>query len=77
MTAAPELYVREGSRFVRADQARPVPPIPTPVHIVDDAAGDDEPDERPNFTRIPAPRCPHGSFTRWATRNCCARGGAR
>lgn len=21
---------------------------------------------------VPAPRCPHGSFARWAARNCCA-----
>jgi hypothetical protein len=29
---------------------------------------------QPNFTAWPAPRCPHGSFARWAAGNCCAFG---
>jgi hypothetical protein len=96
VTADVELYVREGSRFVRADLVglrRPVPPIPTPVRVPDvadvaDVAEVDvevevevevDIDERLNFTHVPAPRCPHGSFARWATRNCkpCAREEAR
>jgi hypothetical protein len=70
VTAVQPLYVREGSRFVPLDEARPVrPPIPTPLPVpVDDV----EPDERSNFTAVPAPRCPHGSFARWAASNCCA-----
>lgn len=39
MTADVDLYVREGSRFVRvadARPARPVPPIPTPVRVAAD-----------------------------------------
>ncbi len=81
MTADVELYVREGSRFVRADLVelrRPVPPIPTPVRVPDvaevdaevDAQDDVEVDQRPNVVRVPAPRCPHGHFARWAARNC-------
>lgn len=30
------------------------------------------PEERSSFIAVPAPRCPHGSFARWAARNCCA-----
>lgn len=43
---------------------RDVPPIPVPVA--------DVPEERPNHYAVPAPRCPHGHFARWARRNCCA-----
>jgi hypothetical protein len=61
------LYVREGSRFVPLPEVllRDVPPIPVPVR-------DEAPDERPNWTAVPAPRCVHGHFARWAARNCCA-----
>lgn len=31
----------------------------------------DGPDERPNWHPVPAPRCRHGSFQRWAVSNCC------
>lgn len=79
MTAAPEMYVREGSRFVRVADARPaqpVPPIPAPVHVPD--VDDDEPQPRPEGGwAVHAPRCPHGSFARWAARNCCASRGTR
>ena len=27
--------------------------------------------DNPTRTLVPAPRCPHGSFARWAARNCC------
>ncbi|MDP5182192.1 hypothetical protein QOZ88_06045 [Blastococcus sp. BMG 814] len=68
MTAG--LYVRQGSRFVPVDEARPLPPIPTPVRVPD---VDDEPQPRPEGGwAVHAPRCPHGSFARWAARNCCA-----
>lgn len=66
MTA--DLYVREGSRFVRIGDtliARDVPPIPVPQVVEDDA-----PDERPNYTAVPAPMCPHGHYARWAARSC-------
>jgi hypothetical protein len=55
-----------GGRFapIPATLLRDVPPIPTPVA--------DVPDERPNFTAVPVARCSHGSFVRWARRNCCA-----
>jgi hypothetical protein len=61
------LYVRDGSRFVlydpRAQHAPPIRRLPVP---------DEAPDERPNWTAVPAPRCVPGSFARWAARNCCA-----
>lgn len=69
MTAALEQPRDAAGRF--ASHLRPspllvdVPPIPVPVPV-------DEPDERPNVHRVPAPRCPHGSFARWAAHNCCA-----
>jgi len=43
---------------------RECPPIPVPLVV-------DVPDERVNFTAVPAPRCPHNSFMRYAVRNCC------
>lgn len=65
--AAVELYVRQGSRFVRANHARPVPPIPTPVPV------DIEHGARPGGGwTVPAPKCPHGRYARYAARNCCA-----
>ncbi|TFV83176.1 hypothetical protein [Blastococcus sp. CT_GayMR16] len=70
-TADVDLYVRVGSRFVRyaaAPAARPVPPIPTPVPVTDAAAAVDP--ERLPRVPVHAPRCPHGHFARWATRNC-------
>lgn len=68
MTADPYTRDRAG-RFAPVPDVllRDVPPIPVPHR--------DVPDERPNFTAVPAARCPHGSFVRWARRNCCA--GAR
>ena len=78
MTAPVDLYVREGSRFVRVDDARParpVPPIPVPVAV------DDEPDPRPNVTRVPVTRCEHGHYSRpgGPGRGCrlCGRGETR
>lgn len=34
---------------------------------------------RPNYTAVPAPRCPHGHFMLWAAANCrrCLRAGSR
>lgn len=33
--------------------------------------GSGEPEAfRPNHTTVPAPRCPHGHFTRWALKHC-------
>lgn len=29
------------------------------------------PEERSTRVDVPAPRCPHGHFVRWAARNCC------
>jgi len=69
-----DLYVRDGSRFVRVGDtliARDVPPLPVPVTVVEES------DPAPNVTRVHAPRCPHGSFARWAARNCCAPGARR
>lgn len=64
MTAIP-LYVRDGSRFVLHDPiAQHTPPIPVPVAVEVDE------DPAPNRTVIPAPKCPHGHFVRWAARNC-------
>lgn len=38
----------------------------------------DRPDPgQPNRTVLTVPRCPHGSFARWAARNCCAPGARR
>lgn len=34
-----------------------------------------EPPAGGNRILVPAPRCPHGSFARWAARNCCATDG--
>jgi hypothetical protein len=62
------LYVRDGSRFVvYSPEAQHTPPIrrlPVPDHA---------PDERPNYTAVEVSRCAHGSFMRYAIRNCCPR----
>jgi hypothetical protein len=74
-----DLYVREGSRFVRADEARParrartLPPIPTPVPVLEVAGDPSIPTAAnpvvqvsPGVHRVFAPKCPHGHFARWA-----------
>lgn len=66
---APELYVRDGSRFVVYSPARQhTPPIPVPVPGGPTA---DLPvvEVRPGHYRVYAPRCPHGRY-----RGCSARG---
>lgn len=58
MTA--DLYVREGSRFVRVGDtliARDVPPIPVPAVVEDE-------DPAPNAHRVPVTRCAHGHYCR-------------
>lgn len=82
MTAPVELYVRQGSRFVRADDARPVPPIPTPVPVPDVDVEGIPTDWRtdpanPHRTLVPAAKCSHGHFARFAARHCCAPRGTR
>ena len=89
MTADVELYVGEGSRFVRAGDARParpVPPIPTPVQLPAEPRDADglPPGARidavsPSRVLLPVARCAHGHFQRWATLNCspCIREEAR
>jgi hypothetical protein len=63
------LYVRDGSRFVLYDAARqhtPPIPVPQPVDVegvVERAGGG---------WAVPAAKCQHGHFARWAARNCCA-----
>lgn len=59
---ASDPYLRDqAGRFAakppRRDRLRPVPDEPTPAS---------------NRYVVPAPRCPHGSFARWAAKNCCA-----
>lgn len=85
MTA--DLYVRDGSRFVLYDRAsQHVPPIPVPVAMpeeLSEPSGVEDP-QQPGRTILHAPKCPHGSFVRWASAtdpktgrlNCagCARG---
>jgi hypothetical protein len=62
---APILYVRDGSRFVPIPDTllRDCPPIPEPQPVPEDT--------QDRYYRVPAPRCPHGHFARWAARNCC------
>jgi hypothetical protein len=63
------LYVRDGSRFVVYDpRAQHVPPIPVPVPVEVDAVVE----RAEGGWAVPAPKCPHGHFARWAARNCCA-----
>jgi hypothetical protein len=39
--------------------------------MLDEVAADPlAPVERPNFYAVPAPRCPHGHFQRWARLHC-------
>jgi hypothetical protein len=68
--AAEPLYVRDGSRFVlydpAAQHAPPIRRVPVPVDVdavVERAEGG---------WAVPAPKCQHGHFARWASRNCCA-----
>lgn len=64
------LYVRDGSRFVVYDRvAQHVPPIPVP-QPADLLPGREDP-ESPGRTILRVERCRHGSFARWAARNCC------
>jgi hypothetical protein len=62
------LYVRDGSRFVPLPEVllRDVPPIPVPQPV--EEGGWDGTD---TYTPVPAPRCPHNHFARWAAVNCC------
>lgn len=69
-----DLYVRDGSRFVLYDAGRQhTPPIPVPLPVeVEEVV------ERPEGGwSVPAARCPHGSFARWASANCCRPAGRR
>lgn len=69
---APALYVRDGSRFVLHNpRAQHTPPIPVPVSLSAPEAPQ-EPREGTGgrFYPVPAPRCPHGHFARWAARHC-------
>jgi hypothetical protein len=64
------LYVRDGSRFVPLPEVllRDVPPIPVPLPVeVEEVVERGE-----GGWSVPAPKCRHGSFARWAARNCCA-----
>lgn len=65
------LYVREGSRFVPlADTLlRDVPPIPTPVRVPD-VDDNQQGEAAARYYRVPAPRCSHGHFARWAAKHC-------
>jgi hypothetical protein len=62
---APLLYVRDGSRFVPIPDTllRDCPPIPEPQPVPEDT--------QDRYYRVPAPKCPHGSYARYAARNCC------
>jgi hypothetical protein len=65
------LYVRDGSRFVLYDPARQhTPPIPVPVPT-DLLPGVEDPEQPGRTILLGVRRCPHGSFARWAARNCC------
>lgn len=71
--SAPPLYVREGSRFVVYHPGRQhTPPIPVPVPV--EVEGPVQDPVNPYRTILPVTRCEHGSFLRWAARNCCAPG---
>ncbi|WP_456567624.1 hypothetical protein [Blastococcus sp. SYSU D00695] len=76
---APTLHrPREAARFVLYDAGRQhTPPIPVPVEIDEDLpAGWRRDPSNPRRVQLPDQgRCPHGSFPRYAARNCCARGG--
>lgn len=68
-----ELYVRDGSRFVRVDDARParrLPPIPTPVPVPDDGPAVISIPRGDGSYAVHAPRCPHGHFARYAAAHC-------
>lgn len=73
--SAPELYRRDGSRFVRHDPWADVPPIPVPQRA-DLLPGREDP-ARPGRTVLKVWRCPHGHFSRpgGAGRGCrpCGR----
>jgi hypothetical protein len=76
----PDLYARDGRRFVLySPAAQHVPPIPVPRPLAPGEPSADEPvvEVRPGQYRMYAARCPHGSFARWASRNCCKPNGAR
>jgi hypothetical protein len=63
VTADPYVRDRVG-RFapVPAVLLRDVPPIPVPLPV---------PDERIHYTPVPAAKCRHGSWLRYAVNNCC------
>lgn len=67
------LYVRDaGGRFAAHDwmfETGPLPYVDRPSTA--ELPPPPVPVERPNFTPVHAPRCPHGSFLRYAIRNCC------
>jgi hypothetical protein len=68
------LYVRDGSRFVVYDPvAQHVPPIPVPARVDDELLPATTDPANPQRTILAVGRCRHGSFARWAARNCCAR----
>jgi len=70
VNAEEPLYRRDGSRFVVYDPAaQHTPPIPVPQRT-DLLPGREDP-ANPGRTVLVVERCRHGSFARWAVRNCC------
>lgn len=70
MTASPDLYVRDGSRFVVYDRGRQhTPPIPVPAS---EGPSPEHPvvEVRPGQYAVYAPRCPHGHFRGCKRRGC-------
>lgn len=68
------VHVREHARQLPAwmTDTGPLPPLDRPS----DAELPRLPDPvQGSWVPVPAPRCVHGSFARWAVRNCCAPGG--
>jgi hypothetical protein len=64
MTADP--YVRDrAGRFAKLPHTlfRDCPPIPEPQRV-----GDDGEERGASWVAIPAPKCPHNHFARWARR---------
>jgi hypothetical protein len=55
-----------GGRFATAE-------CPRVYALLDTLAPEPEEDpHKPWRVAVPAARCPHGHFARWAARNCCA-----